>query len=72
VDQPPVVRLANDIAAQFAHQPMSVAAVAVAGHIHTFWDPRMRQQLLALEETGDPALDKRVRAAVSLLRRPSE
>ena len=43
--EPPVVRLANDIARQFAHLPEAEAAAAVAHHITSFWDPRMRTQL---------------------------
>ena len=42
---PPVVRLANDIARQFAHLPGDQASAAVANHIAMFWDPRMRAEL---------------------------
>ena len=42
---PPVVRLANDIAEQFAHRPHDEAVGLVEKHITTFWDPRMRRQL---------------------------
>ena len=51
---PPVVRLANDIARQFAHLPADEAAAAVAGHITAFWDPRMRTHLLE-EIQRDPS-----------------
>lgn len=40
------VRLANDIAAQFAHLPEDAAIIAIAGHLRSFWDPRMREQLV--------------------------
>ncbi len=43
--EPPVVRLANDIARQFGHLPAEEAASAFATHITSFWDPRMRHQL---------------------------
>lgn len=49
---PPVVRLANDIARQFAHLPGDEAAAAVANHIRMFWDPRMRAEL-AQQIDGD-------------------
>src|ERR671916_721511 len=43
---PPHVRLANDIAVQFTHRPLDEAALAVAAHMRTFWEPRMRGALL--------------------------
>lgn len=42
---PPVVRLGNDIARQFAHLPDDEAVAAVGNHIRMFWDPRMRAKL---------------------------
>jgi formate dehydrogenase subunit delta len=45
VETPAVVRLANDIAAQFAYLDHDKAVAAVAHHITLFWDPRMRRQL---------------------------
>jgi len=39
------VRMVNDIAAQFAHLPPEQAAAAVAAHLRSFWDPRMRAGL---------------------------
>lgn len=52
---PPVIRLANDIAYQFEHRPHDEAVGAIANHIKSFWDPRMRRQLveLAPEHQGD-------------------
>jgi formate dehydrogenase subunit delta len=50
---PPVVRLANDIARQFAHLPPPEAAQAVAAHLHQFWEPRMLTAL-AEEVAHDP------------------
>jgi formate dehydrogenase subunit delta len=43
---PPTVRLANDIAEQFTHQPHDKAARAIAEHINLFWTPGMRQQFV--------------------------
>ncbi|CUR59235.1 conserved hypothetical protein [metagenome] len=51
--EPAVVRMANDIARQFAHLAPEDAAVAVAGHLRLFWDPRMRRELRA-EVERDP------------------
>jgi formate dehydrogenase subunit delta len=63
-----VVRMANQIAAQFGRQPEPAAAVAVAEHINTFWERRMRRELLALAASGDPTLAPVVRAAAERLR----
>jgi formate dehydrogenase subunit delta len=61
---PPVVRLANDIARQFAYLPAAEGATAVGKHIESFWDPRMRRELDA-EVARDPAqLDPLVVRAV--------
>ena len=49
--------MGNDIARQFAHLPGDRAAAAVARHIETFWDPRMRRNLEALVAAGDDTLD---------------
>jgi formate dehydrogenase subunit delta len=48
--KPPVVRLANDIARQFEHKPHDVAVDAVARHINSFWDPRMRNELISIAD----------------------
>ena len=53
----PEARLGNDIARQFAHLPAAKAAGAVARHIETFWDPRMRRRLEALVAAQDDTLD---------------
>ena len=65
----PAVRLANDIAAQFHHLPPDRAAAAVAAHLRTFWDPRMRRRLRDLVEqaTGAERLDPIAAAAARLL-----
>ncbi len=60
---PPVVRLANDIARQFAHLGVDEAAAAVAQHVTMFWDPRMRADLAAEIERDHTQLDPLVVAA---------
>jgi formate dehydrogenase subunit delta len=49
---PPYVRLANEIAAQFAHRPPADAATAIANHLMAAWDPRMKKALIAHVEAG--------------------
>jgi formate dehydrogenase subunit delta len=55
VDLPPVIRLSNEISAQFANKPHDAAVEAIARHMNSFWDPRMRQQLveIAPQHRGD-------------------
>ncbi len=71
----PHVRLANDVAAQFAHLPADTAAARIAHHLRMFWDPRMRAQLQATVDAtvaGDTTdLDPLAVAAVHLLRAPT-
>ena len=50
-------RMGNDIARQFGHLPPAEAAEAIARHIETFWDPRMRRGLEALVAAADDSLD---------------
>jgi formate dehydrogenase subunit delta len=64
---PPYVRLANDIAAQFRHWQADEAAVAIAEHLRSFWDPRMRTQLTARVEADAAGLDPLLVGAVALL-----
>jgi formate dehydrogenase subunit delta len=65
---PPHVRLANDVAAQFAHRPLDDAAQAVAAHLQAFWEPRMRAALLDHLAAGGAGLDPVAVRAASLLR----
>ena len=68
------VRMANDIAAHFRHLPQDAAVDQVAAHLRSFWEPRMREQLLAAVDRRDPGIDEVVVAAAQRLRsaeRPS-
>lgn len=40
-----LVRMANQIADYFRAYPQDEAVAGVAGHIRSFWDPRMRAEL---------------------------
>ena len=53
----PEARMGNDIARQFAHLSPARAADAIAVHLETFWDPRMRRDLEALAAAHDDSLD---------------
>jgi formate dehydrogenase subunit delta len=54
---PAEARMGNDIARQFAHLPADEAAEAIARHLESFWDPRMRRSLEALVAAHDESLD---------------
>ncbi|MFF4763499.1 formate dehydrogenase subunit delta [Streptomyces sp. NPDC001292] len=62
------LRLAYDIAAQFAHYPFHDATAAIADHIVKFWDPRMRAQLIEQVERAGERCDARVLGAALLVR----
>jgi formate dehydrogenase subunit delta len=42
-----LVYMANQIATFFAAEARDKAVAATADHLHKFWDPRMRMQILA-------------------------
>lgn len=56
--------MANQIGKFFAHQPHDKAVAAVETHLRRFWDPRMRDTIVA--HVGDSALqlDPVVREAI--------
>lgn len=65
----PSVRLANDIAAQFAHRlDPAAAATEMARHIRDFWEPRMVAALVAVAEEPSAGLDPLAARAADLLR----
>ena len=61
-----LVRMSNQIAANFRHHPPEQAAAEVANHMRMFWPPLMRSELLADTELGE--LDPLVVEAIRLLR----
>jgi formate dehydrogenase subunit delta len=65
----PEVRLGNDIARQFAHLPHDQATAAIATHLRTFWDPRMRRALCGAVAAGDVDVDPLLRDAAAKLDR---
>ena len=45
-----LIRMANQIAANLAHE--QDPAAATAEHIHLFWDPRMKQLIFGHDGSG--------------------
>ena len=68
---PPQVRLANEIAIQFAHLAPADGAARVAKHMRDFWEPRMLRALLAYKDAGGADLDPLAAKAVEQLRQPA-
>lgn len=52
-----LVYMANQIATFFRSKPHDEAVAGVAGHINSFWEPRMREQFFALIEKPDSGFD---------------
>lgn len=51
-----LVRMANQIAAFFAAYPEDEAIASTAGHLKSFWEPRMRAAFLAHVNAGGEGL----------------
>ncbi|HUZ21346.1 MAG TPA: formate dehydrogenase subunit delta [Acidimicrobiales bacterium] len=62
-----LVRMANQIAANFRHLGAEEAAGLTAGHIRSFWAPPMRADLLQVARSGEAQLDEIVVAALRIL-----
>ena len=63
-----LVHMANQIARNLEGTGHDDAARAVADHIASFWDPRMRAQIFALQASGNAGLNGVADAAITLLR----
>lgn len=63
-----LVRMANQIADNLAHQPHDVAVAGVAKHLRDFWAPSMREELLAYVDAGGDGLGPVAREAVDRAR----
>ncbi|MDB5441597.1 MAG: hypothetical protein JWM33_4024 [Caulobacteraceae bacterium] len=62
-----LVYMANQIARNLSGQGPDHAVAATADHIATFWDPRMRAQILAHLNAGAEGMDGVARAAIEQL-----
>ncbi len=70
MDDKNLVYMANQIGKAFAYQDDPAAVNSIAGHIRSFWDPRMRKALAAHVQAGGAGLEPRVLAAVRSLKVP--
>jgi formate dehydrogenase subunit delta len=63
-----IVRMANQIADFFVALGHDEAVNGIAGHIRSFWDPRMRRALYAHADKGGEGLAQLVIDAIAALR----
>jgi formate dehydrogenase subunit delta len=63
-----LVYMANQIGKFFVTQGTEEAVAGTADHLHKFWDPRMRKQILDHVAQGGEGLDPLVKQAVEQLR----
>ena len=66
-----LVRMANQIAANYSTRPTELAAEEVAIHIRSFWAPSMRNDLFSFVDGGGAGLDPVVLLAIERLRAPA-
>jgi formate dehydrogenase subunit delta len=62
-----LVHMANQIAVEFGHQQPGAAVEATCDHLRRFWDPAMRQTIIAHLVEGGAGLDPVAREAVARL-----
>jgi len=63
-----LVMMANQIGKFFAPQTNMDPVAAIEDHLRKYWDPRMRQRIVAHLDAGGAGLDAPVRAAVARLK----
>lgn len=70
LDMERILVMAEQIGFFFAPYPPLRAAEGVRNHLRTYWDPRMREALLAHIDAGVNGLATHVVAGAQLLREP--
>ncbi|HEY5623645.1 MAG TPA: formate dehydrogenase subunit delta [Gammaproteobacteria bacterium] len=68
IDLDHLITMANQIGDFFSPYPPERAREGLRNHLRTYWDPRMRNALLAHVDAGGDGLDERVIEAAQLLR----
>lgn len=63
-----IAAMANQIGDFFAPYPPERRAEGIRNHLRTYWDPRMREELLALIDAGGAGLAPHVIEGAKLLR----
>ena len=68
IDLERLITMANQIGDFFAPYPPERAREGLRNHLRTYWDPRMRNALLAHIDAGGDGVDDRVVEAAQQLR----
>ena len=68
IDLERLIMMANQIGDFFAPYSTERSREGLRNHLRTYWDPRMRDALLAHVDAGGDGLDLRVIEAAQLLR----
>jgi formate dehydrogenase subunit delta len=63
-----LIYMANQIGKFFQSQGQHNAIGGIADHIRKFWDPRMRERIVAHLDAGGAGLDPNVRDAIAALK----
>lgn len=63
-----LVMMANQIGRFFTPQRGADAVAGIADHLEKFWDPRMKQSIVAHWRAGGAGLDAPVREAIGRLK----
>jgi formate dehydrogenase subunit delta len=68
-----LVKMANEIGRFYESMPDRDEAInSVTAHLKSFWEPRMRRQIIEYARTGDGELRPITRAAVLALEMPAK
>jgi formate dehydrogenase subunit delta len=59
-----LVRMVNQISDNFVYESPDRAAIDVASHLRSYWTPRMREEIIAYEQTSGADLSEVTRLAV--------
>jgi formate dehydrogenase subunit delta len=70
MEQPEIIRMANQIGAFFKSYGTEEGKKEVAAHINNFWEPRMRAKFFEHLAAGGDGFDPLVLEASKLVRRP--
>ena len=65
-----MIRMVNQIGTFFKNYGPEEGTKEIATHINSFWEPRMRNQLLDYVATGGKDINQVVMAAMPLVRKP--
>lgn len=66
-----LIYMANQIAKFMESKPHSEGVALMASHINDFWEPRMRQHLFTVLDSGGEGLRPLAIEAAALIKRPA-